>query len=251
MFDTSYFDQTFFPEFENNIYEFKQSYQIQNFETYLKTLCAFLNSGGGYLIFGITDERLNKGMKQTDKTMDKIILNFDSIYHRKLIVSIKNDIRAHILPDVIKCHIVKNKKNNFFLVIQSTPTLDHKYCLKKGEQYYRLNASNILISISNKMYTEYDMQEKIRSEQNKINTLLSNNVKIYTSHIEESKNEIRQSKNEIEQLRESIVLYQKKVNMLEKDIYNSNNVIEHLIPDPPSKLDIWKTVKSHFYWLIY
>ena len=59
---------------EDKNHEFKESYNNGSMASYLKTMAAFANNDGGYIVFGITDSpRLLKGLDEKGyKVMDCI-----------------------------------------------------------------------------------------------------------------------------------------------------------------------------------
>jgi len=52
---------------ESSTIEFKSNFLTENYPAYRKTMCAFLNTNGGHLIFGINDDGIVHGMQLVSK----------------------------------------------------------------------------------------------------------------------------------------------------------------------------------------
>jgi predicted HTH transcriptional regulator len=72
---------------ENDIFEFKESVVAKSFTKYLETICGFLNTKGGYLIFGIKDNLDLVGLKLPNDSIDQFILRIDNIISGKQMVA--------------------------------------------------------------------------------------------------------------------------------------------------------------------
>ena len=172
-----------FPYYESQQYEFKSN--LCPGDKLVPTICAFLNSGGGYIICGIEDTTLKiKGIDKTSKHIDTFLLNIDTIFHmRKIITQSGNT----ICPSSVTTRVVKQKDDKPIIIITLKPGANIKYQLIDGGIYYRINASNYKISTS-RMYTEAEVNSKIirvrgsmMKETNRVMDLLQKRNK----HLEE------------------------------------------------------------------
>ena len=130
---------TKFPCMENTQFEFKSSVKsATKDQKYLKTLCAFLNRDGGFLVVGVYDDRKIVGIPSNE--CDRFLSQFiDCIVGGSLIITSDNQ-RIH--PDCIKASCIPVTNDNFVLVVKATPLPDVTYKLNTGEVYIRVNASN-------------------------------------------------------------------------------------------------------------
>jgi len=145
-----------FPYYENQQYEFKSN--LCPGDKLVPTVCAFLNSGGGYIVHGIEDTTLKiKGIDKTSKHIDTFLLNIDTIFHMRKIITQSGDT---INPSSVTTKIFKQRDNKPIIVITIKPDINIKYQLIDGSIYYRINASNYKISTS-RMYTEAEVNSKI------------------------------------------------------------------------------------------
>ena len=133
-----------FTHSESNNLEFKESFVDKCFNKYLQTICGFLNSGGGYLIFGIKDNLDLVGLNPTNSSIDKIILRIDSIIGEKQIVGLDLDMKPNtksfilLDPSNIKTKQIITSSNKKFLLVEVVPKPNIKYQLVGGMIYYRL-----------------------------------------------------------------------------------------------------------------
>ena len=124
---------------ENTHFEFKLSVKSATTDRkYLKTLCAFLNRDGGFLVIGVHDNNTIIGIsaKECDMFLSQYI---DCIVGASLIVTSDNQ-RIH--PDSIKAMCIPVPNDKIVLVVKATPFPNITYKLKTGEVYIRVNASN-------------------------------------------------------------------------------------------------------------
>lgn len=152
-----------FPYPEGNYFEFKKNFcHINKLNL---TICAFLNSKGGYLISGIEDTTLKiKGVNATVKDIDNYILSIDNIFHQKFIVKTSGE---PIVPENIKTRYIKITEGIYIIIVRITPEKDEKYKLKNGSIFYRVNASNFHIS-SEKMFCQSEINFLISKMKTKI-----------------------------------------------------------------------------------
>jgi predicted HTH transcriptional regulator len=146
-----------FPYMENNQYEFKTNLSPNN--RLLSTICAFLNSSGGYIICGIDDISLKiKGIDNIfNKDIDAFLLDIDTIYHLRKIITQDGEL---LNETNITTKIILQKDNKPVVIITIKPDENKKYKLPDGSVYYRVNASNYKVS-GNKMLTEYEVNLKL------------------------------------------------------------------------------------------
>jgi predicted HTH transcriptional regulator len=146
---------TTFPIPEGTHLEFKRGFNSCPHDKIIATLCALLNSGGGYLVVGVEDgTRAIVGFK-VDKIMDFFQLAIDNIYHIGLI---KNLNGLPLSVDTIKTAIVPAAHNKEIYVITATPDAGAKYILKDGSMWYRLAASNYKQTAIQNVYTEQELK---------------------------------------------------------------------------------------------
>lgn len=126
---------------EDKCHEFKKSYNNGSMASYLKTMAAFANHDGGYIIFGIKDSpRELKGLEE------KALHQFNELPVEKL-TEMLND---HFSPAIEWTNCVYQFRGKSFGVIyvyplENKPTIckktrnaeDKKYSLKEADIYYR------------------------------------------------------------------------------------------------------------------
>ncbi len=150
-----------FPFSENKYFEFKGNYQ--HFDGKINSvICSFLNAKGGYIICGIDDKTLEiKGIINSQKDIDNIILDIDNIYHTSRII--ETNYMTFLDPDNILAEVIQHK-NGKLIVITVTPTEGCKYQLHNGEVYVRLNASNLLIR-EPRLYVKNEVDSLIKRRE--------------------------------------------------------------------------------------
>jgi len=151
-----------FPEIESRTLEFKQTIDVP-FTKILPTICAFLNVGGGNILFGVKDNQEIVGIKTTEKRFDTFLLLIDNILHSNLIVATDG---THLEPDAILTRCIP-WKHLHILVVTIRPVEGKQYQLKDGSTYHRLNASNLRISAS-VMYNESDVLLRMENAKKSI-----------------------------------------------------------------------------------
>jgi predicted HTH transcriptional regulator len=181
MFD---FDINPFNHAENSTLEFKQNYTNKSLTKYTQTICAFLNTEGGNIIFGINDSNNPIGLDLCDKELDIALTSLDNIIHnsRIMIMNITTNVKYKLNPNSIKGHIITNKKNKKFIVVTVIKDNvyndeDYKY-VHNGYIYYRLNASNYFEKIE-KIYTETELNYMLQRNNAQHN---ENNKNILTEY---------------------------------------------------------------------
>ena len=127
---------------EDKNHEFKQSFNMANAAMYLKTIAAFANNEGGYIIFGVQDSpHVMLGLNE------KALTNFSSLP----VEQFTQIIRDYFAPDIEWSNCVYEYKSLSFGVIYVYPAkvkpvickknydspTNQKYALKESDIYYR------------------------------------------------------------------------------------------------------------------
>ena len=146
---------TNFPIPECNWLEFKGAPTQCTMNKIPATICAFLNSNGGYIIVGVEDGTLSiLGVSVQD--YDRMALYVDNIYRSRSVQTIDGKVLP--LNTVVVSELVA-RDGKRLAVIAVRPEKDMKYKLKKhNEMYYRLSASNFRYSLEKEMYTKEEME---------------------------------------------------------------------------------------------
>lgn len=147
-----------FPCIESRTLEFKQTTEVP-FTKLLPTICAFLNVGGGRIVFGVKDDLSIVGIKTTDKRFDTFLLLIDTILHTSLITTIEG---KALHPDSLLVQCVPCWNGCCLVVLTIESEMGKTYQLKDGSRYHRLNASNFFVSGST-LYTETDVSHRVES----------------------------------------------------------------------------------------
>jgi len=166
-----------FPVPEGKFFEFKQS--IKSVDKLLATICAFLNSEGGYLIFGIIDNnRKICGLRLTSKQVDDFILaHVDSIFQYQRIVN--KDSKEPVKPELIKTDIIKRDDSTFVIVIKVISPIENiTFKTYEGDVFYRLNASNMRVR-SDKVYLEEQVNNMLINQKKCLEKEYSNLIKSF------------------------------------------------------------------------
>ncbi len=159
-----HFENAYFPYFESIQFEFKRSFHYQHFPKYLETMCSFLNSRGGYLIFGIDDTRELVGLNIETCKIDETLLRIDSIVLNRRIIGRHigtNDVIT-LNSKNVTTEFLKNSNGLLFLIIKVTPirASDIIFQLENGKTYYRLGASNF-VDKSERFFTQSDVENQV------------------------------------------------------------------------------------------
>jgi predicted HTH transcriptional regulator len=126
------------PLYESNQIEFKVS--TISFDKLKKTVCAFLNTIGGYIFIGIDDNRQVCGIEP--KVADNIALMVDQIICLKTVTRMDGT-ELTIREASAQIVNVGGVDERVILVIKVQPaSLSQDYIWSTGECYFRLNASN-------------------------------------------------------------------------------------------------------------
>jgi len=179
---------------EGSEIEYKKSFHNNQFSKYRETICAFLNTSGGYIVYGILNDCTIVGCKLNELDKDNISLFVDRLYT----ILYKSD-GEKIDPNTLKVNFVEIAKNIYIVIISCYREPNISYQFITGESWIRLNASNFNINKS-KLYTK----EEVRIKINELNTKsISDIIDIENKY----KNDIKQT-----------------VVMISEIIYNKNKI---------------------------
>lgn len=145
---------THFPIPESNWLEFKVATTPCMLNKLPITICALLNSSGGYIVVGVEDASLLiVGISVIE--YDRLALFVDNIFRSGSVLRFD----GKILPlETLKCSHEMTSNGKRIAVIKITPEEDTKYKLRNNEMYYRLSASNFRYSMEREMFTKQEME---------------------------------------------------------------------------------------------
>jgi hypothetical protein len=146
-----YYIHDIYPHPESVQLEFKKSYHINQLDKYRETVCAFLNTAGGHIIFGITNDCVIIGNYLTQKDIDTIMLFADSIY-----TILKTVDGINIKPGSITVKFEKIAKDIYLIIFTCIRYDNVKYQLVSGDSWIRMNASNKKVN-ENKLYQQQQL----------------------------------------------------------------------------------------------
>jgi len=150
-----------YPISECNQIEFKKSFHINQHSKYRETMCAFLNTNGGHIIYGVLDNCIITGCSLTEVEKDNILLFVDGTF-----TILKTTLGDNIPKDKIKVRFEEISKNIYVIIISCYKTNDENiYQFLSGDSWIRMNASNMKTKYS-KLYSVQDMF-MIRNKINK------------------------------------------------------------------------------------
>jgi hypothetical protein len=196
-----------FPYPEGKQFEYKNSLFIVS--KILPTICAFLNSEGGYMIFGIDDETLQiTGLKATTKDVDVFILeNIDKMFHQKMIVN-QSDLSG-INPRNITARVLW-KGPKVIIIISVVPDEGVSYQINDGSVYYRANASNLKVR-ADRVITEHHMTNLLHTQKKQI-------MREYDMVIRTMTNESRRTNRYVQQLEKVMKTYGDEKDALVREV---------------------------------
>ncbi len=246
------FEGTKFIHPESDKLELKESFVDKAFDKYLQTICGFLNSGGGCLIFGIKDNLDLVGLNLKNKSIDKMILRIDAIIREREIVGINidsdidslnidslnidSDIDSNIgnifepnefvLLDSsnIKTRQVITSSNKNFLIIEVIPKSNTKYQIRGGMIFYRLGASNYFEK-TEKIYKQKDFENACKQIEQKANIENKSNIKLFQKTLDDKNKQIEELNNKVNKLEETNSVHQTYI----------ENIIAKTVPNVVSK----------------
>lgn len=111
---------------ESNKLEFKRSTGL--LRSALETACAFLNSEGGIILFGVTDDKRLVGQEVSDKTKREIASEIAKISP---------------IPNIDISYIPLQKENTYIVAFNIIAENDHKPHTCDGRAYLRNQSSTI------------------------------------------------------------------------------------------------------------
>ncbi len=131
---------------ESKTIEYKQSYNHAGMAQYFKTMAAFANTEGGYIIFGIGDSPRNF-IGLTDKSKDQ----FENIR----IEEFTHNLNDYFQPEIRWNHTIFEYRNKAYGIIYTFPLKNKpcicskvyddsnkKYSLEEGDIYYRYSGQS-------------------------------------------------------------------------------------------------------------
>ena len=146
-----YYLHDIYPYPESVQLEFKKSYHVNQLDKYRETVCAFLNTFGGHIIFGITNDCVIIGNYLNQKDIDSIMLFADSIY--TILKTVDGD---NIKPGSITVKFEKIANNLYIIIFTCIRYENVKYQFISGESWIRMNASNKKVN-ENKLYQQQQL----------------------------------------------------------------------------------------------
>jgi len=211
-----------FPHIESNKLEFKESFVDKGFDKYLQTICGFLNSGGGNLIFGIKDNLDLIGLNYNNKFIDKILLRIDSIISEKQIIGIDTITNLFVPIDLlnIKTKQIVNKFNKNFIIVEVLPKQNIKYQLAGGMIFYRLGASNYFEK-NERIYKQSDFESACKNIQQKAEQDNKLNIELFHKAIDEKNIHIEILNKKIEDIENTNIINQEYIKNI---IIQTNNI---------------------------
>jgi predicted HTH transcriptional regulator len=234
MIKEEYYSFGIFPKNESEYFEYKESFVMKSMDKYIETICGFLNTNGGYLIFGIKDNLETVGLKNKNKEIDTFVLKIDSIIHEKKIVGFNiEDKEPYFLNTTnIKTKIIQNKQGKKFIQTKVIPKKNIKFQVDNGMIFYRLGASNYFEK-TEKIYKQNDFDYAIKTVKEKAEQENRTNIELFNKTLLEKNNTIQILNNELEKALETNKIYQThldtalEINKLEKsqeEIHNKNSI---------------------------
>lgn len=242
------FDGIKFPHTESDKFEFKQSIVAKAFHKYIQTICGFLNTGGGNLIFGIKDDLDLIGLNSIkQKELDNFILRLDSIINEKQIVGIKylenhfnntidceNDTiekNDNTNTEQIVClnssniiiNQVKSNSGKIFLWIKIIPKPDVKYQLANGMVYHRLGASNYFEK-TERIYKQIDFESTCKQIQKNAAQENKSNIILFTKTLKDKNKHIELLNKKIQQVKETNKIYEKYLENTIKNLSQTKSI---------------------------
>ena len=118
--------------------EFKKSFHSNQHSKYRETICAFLNTNGGHIIYGILDNCVINGCLLTENERDTILLFVDSLY-----TILKSTNSQNIPKHSIKIRFEEIAKNMYIIIITCYPQENVTCQFLNGDSWVRMNASNM------------------------------------------------------------------------------------------------------------
>lgn len=155
---------TTFQYVEGPQFEFKScKSQKPDSNKIIETICAFLNSVGGYMIYGIEDNGNICGI--TRKCVDIIALIVDSIICNNRIINTTTG--GYITKHEVSVITIPLTSSLYILTIKVVSSKQgHIYQLYNGIYVYRMSASNY--KTKNNMFSDLNDMNKLRTDYNQL-----------------------------------------------------------------------------------
>lgn len=154
-----------FPYIEGAHLEFKGGFGVSVKSIY-KTMCAFLNGGGGHIIIGIDDiSHQIIGIKEKHrKDIDKYLLGVDNVIRNGTIQTTSGDYltQNEIVTDVIPWG------DKMILLHTIRPKPNTQYQFSNGDVVVRLNASNQIFSTKPTFVSYGAIEQMAKEHQNEL-----------------------------------------------------------------------------------
>jgi predicted HTH transcriptional regulator len=193
----------YFPFPEGKHFEYKQSHK--SVDKLLNTICAYLNSEGGHIIFGVLDRTLEViGMDINYKECDNWVLNnIDGIFHYQRIIY--KETNLGIDSKYIKSEIVKRNNGKYIIVITVKPC-DEQVQIHNGVIYYRLNASNMKLR-TQKIYIEEQMTALLYNQRKVIEKDYKYAISSFSTEIKKQSSLIKRLEKNVDEVKD--ILYKR------------------------------------------
>ena len=219
---------THFPIPESNWLEFKVATTPCMLNKLPITICALLNSSGGYIVVGVEDASLSiVGISVIE--YDRLALFVDNIFRSGSVLTVD----GKILPlETLKCSHEMTINGKRIAIIQVTPVENTKYKLRNNEMYYRLSASNFRYSKEREMFTKQEMEVyaiKRASAFQQIADKKSEFVERLQNDCDTLLTQAKKLEKEKESLRESLERYTSESDYLKKELEKTSKWLEYTI----------------------
>lgn len=235
------FETKKFPYPESERTEYKESIVDLAFDKYLQTICGFLNSGGGNLIFGIKDNLNLIGINSKNKCVDKFILRIDTIISEKQIIGLNNESGefTNIEPSNIKSRQIVNKSGKKFLIIevQSSTQSNIIYQLANGMIYHRLGASNYFEK-TERIYKQTDFESACKNIIQKATFENKTNIQLFQKTLLEKEKHINVLNEKIKELEKNNIMQQKYIENILTSMNKNKNIENQIINNDSSQIII-------------
>jgi predicted HTH transcriptional regulator len=175
-----------FPYPEGTQIEFKKSFHTNQHDKYRQTICAFLNTNGGHIIYGVSNDCSITGCNIKQNEIDNILLFVDSLYE-----ILKKSDGNHIEQNTLKVRINEIAKNIYIIIISCYREDNYIYQFLSGESWTRINASNRKCNLS-KLHSIQDIITIKSKLETHFNNKLNHTI-IEISNIMNIKNNIEQN----------------------------------------------------------
>ena len=210
--------------------EFKEGFATP-MEKIFATICGLLNSGGGYLVFGVRDsDYAITGIRPKGKEYDQLLLKIDNVYHGPAIRT-TDDPSNSIAMGTVTTSLVNAAIDKFLLVITMCPVIGKLYETAEGIRWHRLSASNYRERMPAGVYTKKDLDAAVRSEQEKAQAKLVKYIEDYSAMLGAAKQHLE------------------KCNSLQKELAEAHELLYKQILERKRDVEKELTQRSRRWWL--